>query len=232
VTTFLRCAPEVADLLAPRFTDIEIAQIKRERAETDARYKERTGTDWPFPEEPIPERHVDFGVVIPEPEDLFRGGCDGKHPHPKEGGGFYEHCWYNWNTANWGTKWGAYDTEVTIEPDVAVVQFDTAWSHPFPVMKVLSQRFPDETLDVMYADEDLGFNCGAYSIKNGEVIEERVPEGGSAEALELASQIKYGKSYAEAWTTSARSSSRSPTSRPVSAATTASPSASCRPPSR
>ncbi len=34
--------------------------------------------------------------------------------------------------------------------------------------------FPEATFEIMYADEDIGSNYGAYKIKNGETIEETV----------------------------------------------------------
>lgn len=60
---------------------------------------------------------------------------------------------------NWGTKWNAY--EVTISN--GVVTFDTAWSHPEPVIDELSSKFPDEEIEIRYAD------LGHYTIKNGKV---------------------------------------------------------------
>ena len=198
VTTLMRVSPEVAEVMIHRFTEEEMAKAQAERDESDRQYKERTGNDWPYQHEPLPTFFIDFNRVIPQPEDMFQGGCDMNHPHPKPEGGFYSACWYNWNVANWGTKWGAYDASVEIAPgDLAVLRFDTAWSHPLPVVAALSRRFPEERIDVMYADEDLGYNVGAYVMQGGEIIEERTPEGGATEARDLAAQIKYGKTYKE-----------------------------------
>ena len=46
--------------------------------------------------------------------------------------------------------------------------FETAWATPIEVLKKLSVQFPDIRIDVHYADEDIGNNCGCYYIKNGE----------------------------------------------------------------
>ena len=32
----------------------------------------------------------------------------------------------------------------------------------------LSKKFPDVLIEVDYADEDLGYNCGSFELKNGE----------------------------------------------------------------
>jgi hypothetical protein len=142
------------------------------------------------------ETIVDFEMVIPEPDRIYHGGCDGKHPHPHPDGGFYDYCWYEWNVENWGTKWNAYDAKVTpAAGDLVEVRFDTAWSHPYPVIEALSLKFPEEPITVVFADEDLGCNLGSYEILNGEVTIDLFPVVGSDAALDMAAQVKYGMPY-------------------------------------
>ena len=69
----------------------------------------------------------------------------------------------------WGTKWNAYAQ--TIADDQASAQFDTAWSAPIPVYLALSKKFPIERISVTYADEDIGSNCGTFTLLNGEMVE-------------------------------------------------------------
>jgi hypothetical protein len=69
---------------------------------------------------------------------------------------------------NWGTKWNAYSQSVDVAAGAA--KFDTAWSCPKPVLEALSKRFPEDTIEVQYADEDIGSNCGSYSLKDGLVV--------------------------------------------------------------
>lgn len=196
ITTQIRCNPAVAEALIHRRTQADIDRLKAEneaeRESLKANAAERGITDPWLPEFRMPsEWWVDFNQVIPQPENIEKGGCSGQH----EPGVV---CWYEWNIANWGTKWGGYDAEISgSEGDQAVLRFDTAWAHPDPVIIALSKKFPEETLDVMYADEDLGFNLGAYTMKNGETTEVAAIEFGSDKAVDLASQIKYGKPYAE-----------------------------------
>lgn len=94
--------------------------------------------------------------------------------------------WYSWSIANWGTKWNAYDIS---ELDNGF-QFDTAWSHPAPVIEKLVEFFPEITFKVAFADEDTGYNVGKYTVKGDEVIEEDFPEGGSKEAYKMAFEVK------------------------------------------
>lgn len=77
----------------------------------------------------------------------------------------YFHC-MDFNREEWGTKWNAYNCDIKGE----TASFETAWSHPHPVIKKLSEMFPDVEIEVKYADEDFGNNLGSYSIKNGEKV--------------------------------------------------------------
>jgi len=100
--------------------------------------------------------------------------------------------WYDWAVQNWGTKWGAYDG---YKIDDTTVFFQSAWSTPFNGMVTLSNKFPEVEIIVDYADEDFGYNVGQYTIKNGDVINENAPEGGSIEAIRMALDIQGGEDY-------------------------------------
>ena len=93
--------------------------------------------------------------------------------------------WYSWANKYWGTKWNAYDQ---IEVEFGTIQFDTAWSTPYPVMQKLAKMFPDLTFEVKFADEDLGNNCGTYEFENGQIVKEYMPEG--TEAMKFACEVK------------------------------------------
>lgn len=124
---------------------------------------------------------VDFSYLVPPPANLETGGCNGQHAEGVI-------CWYTWNTQNWGTKWNAYCSEVAEDR----VQFDTAWSHPYPVIEALALEHPDVAFEVKYADEDLGSNFGHYTITADSIVEHEIED-----PLEFASQVKYSQSYAE-----------------------------------
>ena len=40
-------------------------------------------------------------------------------------------------------------------------------------MKV-SERFPDDAITVTYADEDLGSNCGTFTLKAGQIVKQDI----------------------------------------------------------
>ena len=91
----------------------------------------------------------------------------------------YLHC-MEFNRAEWGTKWNAYDQLIGGDS----VRFDTAWSLPEPVIAKLSLMFPSETISVEYADEDTGSNCGWFSIKNGSIIKSDIAPSYSVQSTE------------------------------------------------
>lgn len=84
----------------------------------------------------------------------------------------YRACGYlhdmAWAREKWGTKWNACKPQHDAEAGTA--QFDTAWGCPEGVLVELSKRFPDDSISVTYADEDIGSNCGTFTLKAGEAI--------------------------------------------------------------
>jgi hypothetical protein len=94
--------------------------------------------------------------------------------------------WYDWQVANWGTKWNSYSC--TKEAD-NVFLFDTAWSGVPSILDEISRQFPDVKFNYEWSDEDTGANCGTGVYLNGEVELNRL-EDSSREAYELAFKLK------------------------------------------
>lgn len=95
----------------------------------------------------------------------------------------------------WGTKWNA--REPTANPDEGRCQFDTAWSCPMGVLVKVSERFPDDAITVTYADEDIGSNCGTFTLKAGQIVEQDIApswsdldDAGKAKWKAFAYQVK------------------------------------------
>lgn len=83
----------------------------------------------------------------------------------KELYGFYD--WYEWSIKNWGTKWDCYEVSVDFSDETISLEFQTAWSTPYPVFARLSEQYPSLSIRVLYADEDFGSNCGEYLLEDG-----------------------------------------------------------------
>ena len=74
--------------------------------------------------------------------------------------------WYDWSCENWGTKWGACHTCYVDENNI---EFDTAWSCPFKIFEEISKKY-NTRVEVEFADEDIGNNCGIVIYDKGEEI--------------------------------------------------------------
>jgi len=81
--------------------------------------------------------------------------------------------WYEWDIANWGTKWNAYSC--SRESDT-MVSFRTAWAAPHPVISKLAEKFPNEEIVHRWADEDIGVNCGSLLYRDGEVTDHEISD--------------------------------------------------------
>ena len=121
-----------------------------------------------------PDREFDFNVLIPYPkeyadadEQAYKHDQEGKPyaSRPKDG---FNHGGYEWCCDNWGTKWNAYGVVWSYDE----LYFQTAWNTPLPILEALSREFPDVTIKVEYADEDIGSNCGTIILKGGTIIHE------------------------------------------------------------
>ena len=125
----------------------------------------------------------DFNTLIPIPDHIYQGNI-GAAEREKYG----EDNWYDWCSSpnNWNTKWNAYDVSRNSD---TVLTFSTAWSHPFPIIKALSELCPDEEILVAYADENTGFNFGVYLMMKGRKIREAHIDEGSFEATKLANLL-------------------------------------------
>ena len=72
--------------------------------------------------------------------------------------------WYDWCVENWGTKWGVS----RFSCDKNTMIFETAWSTPEPIFEKLSEEFPDDYIDLKYADECYSnYNNGQLIFKDG-----------------------------------------------------------------
>lgn len=91
--------------------------------------------------------------------------------------------WYGWDIENWGTKWDAYNVSFEVSEKRISLCFQTAWATPYPIFEALTKMFPNLSIYVDFADEDLGHNCGEYGFEGGEAF--KFDEGDLAFACEI-----------------------------------------------
>ena len=98
--------------------------------------------------------------------------------------------WYRWANQNWGCKWDTCNAKVERTSDVtAEIVFNTPWSTPLQGIIAVSEKFPNAVIDVRYADEDLGYNCGWYTLESGECVENSAFPLGGDDAFDYSCEI-------------------------------------------
>lgn len=77
----------------------------------------------------------DFETLVPSPPNMYHGNISSEDEKD------FPINWSSWSRENWGTKWNAYETSYGVDGDTAYINFQTAWSAPYPVMAAFCNRF-------------------------------------------------------------------------------------------
>ena len=83
--------------------------------------------------------------------------------------------WWHWCIQNWGTKWEPNEVNVvsgSIEEEVVVYDFMTAWSPPCPAVAAMAKQFPTLHFVLRYREPGIGFE-GIFEVE-GENVEQDV----------------------------------------------------------
>ena len=86
--------------------------------------------------------YFDFNELIPQPANMFNGDLgEAERKQCKQEG---RPNWYDWNVANWGTKWNAYDYKEhhfkwSETGGVWAFEFLTAWCPPEPIFQAIEK---------------------------------------------------------------------------------------------
>lgn len=98
--------------------------------------------------------------------------------------------WYDWCLKNWGTKWNPDDTYLDkCNGGILKMTICTAWSSPMAFFEKLVNKYDIHSINVKYADENVGYNCGEYAFSKEEGYTQWNPEEGSDEAVKFACEI-------------------------------------------
>lgn len=82
-----------------------------------------------------------------------------------------EDNWYDWNIANWGTKWDASDVVLNQSTDSLSFSFSTPWSPPLPVIEELIK---DKDIELhLFYEEEQGWG-GEIKARDGVFVEEKI----------------------------------------------------------
>ena len=78
--------------------------------------------------------------------------------------------WYDWNVANYGTKWDVEVGAEIVEDDEVDINFETAWSPPFQWLEKATEKYPLLTFKMKYDEEAEQF-MGVAVARNGTLYE-------------------------------------------------------------
>lgn len=139
---------------------------------------------------------MDFDLIIPEPR--YKTDCPKNYQvnsksHVKEDEDRPWFNWYEWHVTNWGTKWNAYDGYTIIGKTQLIFVFSTAWGIPDKIyVKLLNLGY---NLEIRYADENYGSNCGiiTYNAKERELVHNIESELSNPERFAMYIWDKYQK---------------------------------------
>lgn len=109
-------------------------------------------------------RILDFDLIIPEPrlkQDCPKEFIRTEKSCVAEDGDKPWFNWYEWRCKYWNTKWNAYDGYTIVGKTQITFVFNTAWSFPYAVAVELAKQLGYD-LELKYADEDYGNNCGIF----------------------------------------------------------------------
>lgn len=134
------------------------------------------GTEIETEDGKVKEYGIDFNKIISEPLEESHCAYDCIITDKKSGIEIDKDRpwfnWYKWRNKYWGTKWGAYDCYVKKGKSYIIFVFSTAWNCPYPVIRKLGLLGYD--IEVKYADEDIGNNCGKMVFRQPVYETERV----------------------------------------------------------
>jgi hypothetical protein len=113
---------------------------------------------------------LDLNKFCPIPVDVLRNKKDNRSDAFNSGG-------YEWCCANWGTKWGVYDVELTVTKGATSYRFQTAWA-PFSVdvLQKMAQMFPKLKFSLKFGEQGSAF-VGEYRGEAGDAWEENYAQG-------------------------------------------------------
>ncbi len=95
--------------------------------------------------------------------------------------------WYDWCTANWGTKWNACHNEF-YEDSPNEIEFDTAWGDVRHLILELSKQYPENTFTYEYSEEQIGLYTGFAICENGKIQDVQFQDC-SKDAYEMAFKL-------------------------------------------
>lgn len=90
--------------------------------------------------------------------------------------------WYDWNNANWGTKWGACEISVNnLTNKELSISFESAWSPAGGLIENISGQYPKLIFSISFTEESNAFAGWAIFhkglvVNEGEILQDLSPK--------------------------------------------------------
>lgn len=118
---------------------------------------------------------ISANKIIPYPAKYKKLDEQAKTEHAKGNYSFksgFTSGGHAWCIENWGTKWGLYNFgPVSFADRSATLIFNSAWSPGSPIIRALSENYPNFRFELTYEEPGFGFE-GFISFQNGSVLEQ------------------------------------------------------------
>ena len=95
------------------------------------------------------------------------------------------HDWYDWSMEHWQTTVNASDAR----REGNIIEFETIWLGVPRLMRMVSEKFPNVTLNYEFADEYFGYHVGRYTFVAGIIMAAYEPADATIEAKQLAKSV-------------------------------------------
>jgi hypothetical protein len=128
----------------PNWCDCHLT-VKGENKEVQ-QFKEKAVGHSPWDTPPPDEKPSppNFHSLVAIPADVLQAG--------------YEAKGYDWECANWGSKWGACHAELVDDNGSELFYgFDSAWAPPIPFLKAVGKLWPNLMFLLEYEEPGMGF---------------------------------------------------------------------------
>jgi hypothetical protein len=66
--------------------------------------------------------------------------------------------WYDWSTANWGTKWDVDAVVIETDKHKIVYRFESAWAPPTVAFREIAKKFPSLVFELRYDEPGVQFS--------------------------------------------------------------------------
>jgi hypothetical protein len=118
-----------------------------------------------------------FAQTVPPPANMIRGSLSFDEMAKATASGIP--TWYEWQSANWGTKWDACEARVKKSVKSVRIWFDTAWAPPIAWLKSCAAKFPKLEFEMGYCECGMNY-YGVATAEKGEVSDnggQDIPDG-------------------------------------------------------